>query len=108
MPVDYEMAHHNPSQKKSIGFIAQDVQRLFPELVTVITDTSHGYKGLTDLHAINYDGFGVLAIKAIQEQQAILQTQDQKIKLQQQSLDELISELKAIKSFIKATITHKN
>jgi hypothetical protein len=32
-------------------------------------DTATGYRGITDLHAMNYSGFVVLAIKAIQEQQ---------------------------------------
>jgi hypothetical protein len=37
----------------------------------------------------NYDGFGVIAIKAIQEQQAIIQTQNEKI----QALEKLILEI---------------
>jgi hypothetical protein len=48
---------------RSLGFIAQEVQPIFPELV--------GYAGEEqDIMTLNYDGFGVLAIKAIQEQQA--------------------------------------
>ena len=72
MPVDYEMVHHNPSHNKSIGFIAQDVQKLFPELVAVIPDSSAGYKNINDLHTLDYSGFGVIAIKAIQEQQKMI------------------------------------
>jgi hypothetical protein len=66
-PVDYEMIHHNPFHKKSIGFIAQEVRELFPELVNVKTDSTSGYEGISSLHTLNYAGFGVIAIKAIQE-----------------------------------------
>jgi hypothetical protein len=72
-PVDYEMIHHNPLHKKSIGFIAQDVQKLFPELVTVKADSATGYSGISSLHTLNYSSFGVIAIKAIQEQQLQIQ-----------------------------------
>ena len=81
-PVVYEMKNHNPNHKNTFGFIAQDVKKIFPELVTVKQDTASGYPGITDLHALNYSEFGVLAIKAIQEQQ-------QQIELFKKELDEL-------------------
>ena len=68
-PVEYEMKYNNPGHERTIGFIAQDVRKFFPELVTVVTDTARGYPGIPDLHTINYNGFGILAIKALQEQQ---------------------------------------
>jgi hypothetical protein len=71
-PVSYEMNDNNTAGDKSIGFIAQDVKTLFPELVSVTSDTASGYKGINDLHAVSYNGFGVLAIKAIQEQQLMI------------------------------------
>lgn len=74
-PVAYEMIHNNPEHKKTLGFIAQDVKELFPQLVSVSADTVKGYKGIQDLHSINYSGFGVIAIKAVQEQQEVLETQ---------------------------------
>jgi hypothetical protein len=78
-PVNYEMKENNPANEKSIGFIAQDVKPLFPEVVHVTTDTASGYKGLTDLHSISYSDFGVIAIKAIQEQQQIIQVLQQEL-----------------------------
>ena len=48
--------------RKSIGFIAQNVEEIFPDLVT----ESRGYKGL------GYSDFAVLAIAAIQEQQSLI------------------------------------
>ena len=71
-PVEYEMNYNNKKNCKTIGFIAQDVKKVFPELVTITTDTTRGYQGITDLHCISYSGFNVLAIKAIQEQQVII------------------------------------
>lgn len=45
----------------TIGFIAQDVRKIFPEVVQ--------YSEGTGLYGIDYAAFGVIAIKAIQEQQ---------------------------------------
>nr|WP_321233197.1 tail fiber domain-containing protein [uncultured Psychroserpens sp.] len=67
------------SAKKTIGFMAQDIQPLFPELVSQGDD---GYLGL------NYSGFGVLAIKSIQEQQDIIDTQEQQIEALKRSQEE--------------------
>jgi len=52
------------SSTKSIGFISQDVEKLFPELVSI---SEEGYKFLS------YNEFSVIAIKAIQEQQEYIQ-----------------------------------
>ena len=71
-PVEYEMKFHNPGRLKSIGFIAQDVKPLFPELTGYEQGNDFGYEGMTDLYTLQYDGFGPLAIKAIQEQQQTL------------------------------------
>jgi len=46
-----------PDATRTIGFIAQDVQPLFPALVS----EKNGYLG------VNYQGFSVLAVKGIQE-----------------------------------------
>ncbi|TVQ83238.1 MAG: hypothetical protein EA393_15695 [Bacteroidetes bacterium] len=59
------------SLEKHIGFIAQDVLPLFPQLV--LKDTEDDYLG------INYAGFSVVAIKAIQEQQEIIEMQKEEI-----------------------------
>ena len=52
------------------GFIAQEVQEVFPELVNVSAD---------GMMALPYDEFGVIAVKAIQEQQAIIDNQQKEI-----------------------------
>ena len=59
------------SKKKSLGFIAQEVQSIFPEVVH--------YSEADNLYGIDYSGFGVVAIKAIQEQQTIIENQQKQI-----------------------------
>ena len=59
-PAMYRLTHADPESQKAIGFIAQEVQQVLPEAVR---ETEDGYL------SINYADFGVLAVKAIQEQQ---------------------------------------
>lgn len=69
-PSRYELKANNHGHEKSIGFIAQQVNGLFPELVTTVSGKNDN--GMTDMLGINYSGFGVIAIKAIQEQQKLI------------------------------------
>ena len=71
---------------KSIGFIAQDVQNVFPELVKQMS-ADNGLSVLT----LDYAGFGVLALKAIQEQQTVIEKQ-------QKALDALEARLQALEA----------
>ena len=77
--------------KSSIGFIAQDIQKVFPELVK---------KGAIDKDggqlAVNYAGFGVIAIKAIQEQQEIIEGQQQEINKMKSILKSIEDRLSAL------------
>lgn len=68
-PSRYHYSSNISGKPESIGFIAQDVEKIFPELVK----TSGKYK------ALSYDGFAVLAIKALQEQQKIIKIQQSEI-----------------------------
>ena len=58
----------DPRKYKELGFIAQEVQGLFPDLITVGNHPSIG----DDALSLAYTTFGVIAIKAIQEQQVIV------------------------------------
>lgn len=71
-PVEYHMKAETPGAAPSQGFVAQEVKKFFPELVSIIGSNHSGPKGLPDLHMLNYSQFFVLAIQAIQEQQAEL------------------------------------
>jgi hypothetical protein len=77
---NYLYKKQDDSAKEIIGFMAQDVQPLFPELVETDED---GFLGL------NYSGFGVIAIKAIQEQQTEIEQLKQQLEEQKSELLEL-------------------
>jgi hypothetical protein len=62
-PVTYMMKDAVQGQGRSMGFLAQNVQTLFPALV------SEGMNDTPGLLGLNYGGFGVLAVKGIQEEQ---------------------------------------
>ena len=57
-PSTYHYIDNPADAQRSTGFVAQDVEPLFPNLVRTTDD---GYKGIV------YDGFAVISIKAIQE-----------------------------------------
>jgi Chaperone of endosialidase len=65
---NYNMLDSEDNGRKSIGFMAQDVQPLFPELVHQNRDRETNEPFLM----MDYSSFGVIAIKAIQEQQTII------------------------------------
>ncbi len=93
-PVQYEMKYINLHHQLSIGFLAQEVKELFPELVSVSKDTVNGHKGIPDLHMMDYSGLGVIAIKAIQEQQEqinLLQNENAEIKKELVELKKLVN-----------------
>jgi hypothetical protein len=66
----YHYLDNESTDPLSHGFIAQEVQKLFPSFVSVA-----GYENGKELLGIDYTNFTVMAIKAIQEQQAIVQNQ---------------------------------
>lgn len=70
-----------------IGFMAQDVQKLFPDAVSekIMDD---GKKRL----GVNYQYFTVLAIKGLQEQQGNIESQNKKIEV----LETQVAELKKL------------
>ncbi len=61
-PLKYHYNDNNETAQKSMGFLAQEVQKLFPEIVS--------HEAGEDLLGIDYSKFAVVSIKAIQEQQA--------------------------------------
>ena len=92
----YEFINDNPKHERSFGFIAQDVKKLFPEIVSIIPghiDSLTG-KGLLNQHGISYSTVSVLAIKAIQEQQQEIADQGAEIR-------QLKKEIEELKAFIK-------
>ena len=88
-PVSYHYKRQKDSEQLITGFIAQEVQPLFPEMVV---DGEDGKLGMT------YATAGIIAIKAIQEQQAIIQEQNNEIetlKKQNAAFEERLKKIEA-------------
>lgn len=95
-PVSYHYNFENPDANRSIGFLAQDVQGLFPELVGH-TNSLDGQQYL----ALNYAGFSVLTVKAIQEQQTQIETLQNENAALRQRTDELEARLSKLEQLLK-------
>ncbi len=97
--------------------IAQDVQKIYPELISYSADD--------DIYTMDYTGFGVIGVKAIQEQQKVIENQqviigglqtelnDQNLELQnqQESINQLILQLNDLQTSIlsiKAAINSRD
>lgn len=76
------------SSSKTIGLIAQDLQKYYPELVH--TD-KQGYL------AVDYSKFSAVLLQAIKEQQFLIDQQNQNNEKQQYQIDFLIEEIRQLK-----------
>ena len=77
------------SDKTEVGLLAQEVIKVFPELVYTHSDDKGGKS-----YSMDYARIGVIAFKAIQEQQVLIQQQ-------QKAIISLIAEINEIKKSIK-------
>lgn len=93
-PVEYEMIYGNPGHERTIGFIAQDVKQLFPEIVGQSKNENAADSNLSNLHAINYSAFGTISVKAVQEQQQLIDAQSKRIEALQAKLEALHKKIK--------------
>jgi hypothetical protein len=85
-PVSYRFIS-NPQSEPTIGFIAEDVLPLFPELVEITGETDENL-------GVNYAAFSVVAIKAIQQQQKQmekLQAENEQLKKRLERLEILVA-----------------
>jgi hypothetical protein len=71
---NYHYLDNDSDAPLSTGFMAQDVQKLFPEAVSEM-EMKNGAKML----GINYQYFTVVAIKGLQEQQVKIETLEERI-----------------------------
>lgn len=67
-----------------LGFIAQEVEKIFPELVSKPQSTDRA-----NTYTMNYAGFGVLAVKGVQELAVQVETQQARIDALESELAEL-------------------
>ena len=81
-PVDYTLISNNLEQ---VGFIAQEVQKLVPEVIT----GKEGDLEKGETLGITYSNLVPVLAKAIQEQQKQIEEQNNKIASQQKQIDEL-------------------
>ena len=86
----YHMKNAADDSPLSLGFMAQEVEEQFPQLVS----EKEGYKGLC------YDHFAVLAVQAVKEQQ----TEIEKLKSQLAQVNELKQEVETLKQLVKELI----
>lgn len=89
-PVSYEMKYQNPEHKRSLGFIAQEVRKIFPESVRIISDHKHKGSATQDLHTLTSAHFSVYAIKALQEQWQQIQALEAEQNRLEKELDALM------------------
>ncbi|MCI0534483.1 MAG: tail fiber domain-containing protein [Verrucomicrobiales bacterium] len=88
----YRWNEDEPNATHKLGVIAQEVQPLFPEMVS---EVGHPEKPGEKMLTVGYGDFGVIAIKAIQELNKIVESKDARI-------NALESELAALKKLIAA------
>ena len=74
------------SEKQKIGLLAQDIEKVFPELVS----ESHGVK------SVNYQGLVPVLINALKEQDAMMKEQDSRLSKQQSEIDRLKNQEKRL------------
>ncbi|MEP7145287.1 MAG: tail fiber domain-containing protein, partial [Ferruginibacter sp.] len=74
IPATYQFKNATDKQDYN-GFIAQDVMKVFPSMVTHNVNKERNL----DIYTMDYSGFGVIAIKGIQELQTIVEEQKKEI-----------------------------
>jgi hypothetical protein len=89
-PVTFNWIDSSQPTTTQLGFIAQQVEKVVPELV--ITDAS------TTMKAVDYARVTPLLVGAAQQQQAQIDAQNSKIDDQQKEIDELSAEVEALKA----------
>ncbi len=85
-PSTYQFKNDKNAKEYS-GLIAQDVMKIFPSLVSHYVNE----KRKVDVYTMDYSGFGVIAIKGIQELQKKVQEQEEKITSQDKKIETLTS-----------------
>ncbi len=99
-PVSYRYKAEENDAKPTLGFLAEEVQGVFPELV----GESENRNGQGSYLSLNYSGFGVLAVKAVQEQQ----TEIERLKQEKLGLAKQVEALEArLKRLEEASVPKK-
>ena len=86
-----------------IGFIAQEIEKIFPEIVnetTISEKNGEDWIYNKKIKGIDYSAFSPLIIKAIQEQQQIIDDNTKEIQLLVKQNEELKKQLEELKKLI--------
>ncbi|RYY45291.1 MAG: hypothetical protein EOO06_16755 [Chitinophagaceae bacterium] len=94
VPSRYHFNWQQSNESSEIGMIAQHTYALFPELVS--------YDKENDIYKMNYAGFSTVAIKAIQEQQALIKTLQEEVNAQKATAAQMQAEIMEIKKLLKS------
>jgi hypothetical protein len=79
----------NLPQVKQYGFIAQNLEKIFPELVQNVADKSKGENNLVEYKAVNYLGMIPILTKALQEEHIQRLQTEQELKDIKQRLENI-------------------
>ena len=90
-PSTYQFKNSTNKQEYN-GFIAKDVLKIFPSLVMHNVNTDRKL----DVYTLTYSGFGVIAIKGIQELSPVIQEQKEKITTLEERINKLEEEIASI------------
>jgi len=93
-PSKYYYKNVGHQDRKSWGFIAQEVEKYFPDIVY----EKDGYKGLS------YDDFAILSIKAIQEQHSIIEAQQAQIRHHSKENQQLKGRVEKLEALVSSII----
>jgi hypothetical protein len=93
----YHFIYDNAGVLKQYGMIAQDVEKIFPEAVHHKT-----FDDGKEIYTMNYSLFGVLAIKAVQEEHALIEAKDKQLNDLQTQVNQLQTQLDQLKSMLTA------
>ena len=88
----YHLLDNNETDQLSYGLMAQEVKDVFPDAVSTV-EGNDGKSYFT----LNYNNFSVIAIKAIQEQEAKIAEQERSIAELKTMILSLQAEMKSIK-----------
>ena len=85
--VSFRMKDDAPDKAKELGFIAQDIEKVFPQLVKT---------GANDMKALNYIGLIAPMAQAMQEQQAQIEGLRGDLEKQQAFNEELLARIESL------------
>lgn len=101
---------YNLSSGEQLGFVAQELQEIYPHLVheSMINYDRHGNKMDTDYLTINYMGMIPILTQALKEQRSVSKSQADVIRQLRQELSTIKEELKRIAVQLKEDPKHDN